>query len=229
MLLLLAILHVAQAAPDLTGSWGLEMQTTVAAKLPVIGDLRTTSTTRILIQLTPDGDQWTAHHEVCQTQTNSKIVKTEIPDTYIAAIPKKTYPVNVDSRAGVDHFALDMRPFFMGFDPATCGSPPEDPDSPCLVDADSDGHPGVTIRVRPPLFSWMEVYVAQTSRTLLDGVVVNGSEIAGTVEVRDATTTVLGATRSMFAHSPKTRILQDESAFVMKRIKVDATCADVRQ
>ncbi len=225
---LLALISISSAAEvDLRGSWALQITTIVAAKVPVIGDIRSTTYTRVLIDLEEAEGQWTARHRVCETKTGGKIVKTVIPPEYIAAIPTRTYPVSVKQKDGKTTFDADTVPFTIGYDPAMCTQPPEDPSAACVVDSDNDGHPGVTVRVRPPFFAWNEIYLAQAAHTLLHGSAVSADEISGGVESRHAISKVLGATRSIFNRSPTSRVLQDECSFKMTRLPPGSTCAGI--
>jgi len=213
--------------PDLAGSWALKTTSVVAAKVPVIGQLKSSSWSWMLIELERDGDGWRAHHRVCESKTSGKVVKTVIPPEFVAAIPPKSYPVEIAEVDGKTTYVADTLPFTLGFDPAVCARPPETTESSCLIDVDGDGHPGVTIHVRPPLFPWIEIYLSQMSHLKMSGWVVNEDLIAGSIAVEDALTGVVGASRSMFARSPTTTVLNDESTFSMRRLPAGATCADV--
>lgn len=58
---------------------------------------------------------------------------------------------------------------------------PRDPKDPRLVDADGDGHPGVTVTISHPLVGTGHVYVAQRSIARLEGKLQADGSISGVI------------------------------------------------
>jgi hypothetical protein len=230
MTLALALLPFATAAPpeapDLEGTWALHMVVTTANDLPIVGALKSHSNTYVRTRLHRSADGWVQDHTVCGANVGGGLVRTRIPPSYTARVPTKTYPVQLLSREETFAYRADIGVFGVGWDPR-CTYVPTEAGDPCEVDFESDGNPGATIEVKVPMFEWAEVYVAQRNHLKLDGNVVSNERIEGDIEILEIVNHVLGASKSMFARSPKSAPVAGESHFVMTRLAEDADCEAV--
>lgn len=214
----------ASSLPDISGPWALEIAAVNAAKVPVIGSVKSTSRTWILIDIMQDARGQVQDHRVCAAEVSGGLVKTRIPAGFVQAIAPKRYPIEL----GLDgRYTADTLAYQMGFDTSCSKDPPTQADDPCVLDADGDGHPGGTIHAKAPAFPWVEVYVAQQVHPLLDGRVVSVDRIEGGVVLAEMNTQVLGASNRLFASSPTVRPLSEESTFQMARLSEGAGCAQV--
>lgn len=218
-------------APDLTGTWGLEIDSVSATKVPVVGELKSTTRTFVLLELSRDQaaeDQvvFEQQHRVCAAEAKGGLVKTRVPKGYVAAVALKNYPAVLRPDGDGWSYDADTRLFSIGYDRA-CGQVPSDPADACVQDPDGDGKPGVTVHAKAPAFPWVEVYVAQQAHPVLKGRVVDGDSVAGGMALKAQTTHVLGASNSLFASSPSVRPLSEESTFRMERLAQGAGCAEV--
>jgi hypothetical protein len=214
--------------PDLAGTWALQYAVVSKAKVPVVGTIRSTSRTFVKVVITPQGQQWTQRHQVCGALVTGGPVRTVVPPAYIRHVARKTYPATTWQAAGTTQFAADTQLNVMGFD-GTCGYVPTTLTDPCTVDTDKDGVPGVTVKAKVPLFPWVDVYMAQRNHARLHGTVTSPDQIDGHIAMTRVANNVLGASSALFAHSPTSEIVPDETRFRMTRVASGATCEDVLQ
>ncbi|MCK6505670.1 hypothetical protein L6R53_20115 [Myxococcota bacterium] len=223
----LAPLAIASTPPDLAGPWALEMAVVSAARVPVVGDVKSTSRTWILLEVGPDGAGGLVQdHRVCAAEVKGGLVHTRVPARFVAAIPPKRYPVRLLAQGTGWSFAADTGAYAMGFDTACSATVPVEQGDPCVRDADGDGIPGATIHAKAPAFPWVEVYIAQRMHPLLDGAVVSPDRVEGGIQLEVMDTRVLGASNRLFASSPTVTPLPAESRFQMERLS-EASCEAV--
>lgn len=218
----MALANATPTAEDPTGTWALQLRLVTANRVPIFGKLESTGQTFIRARIQADGDTWQQEHTVCGAQVRGGVVRTRIPSTYTRSVPVKTYPAVI---AGGRYHA-DLGVFRTGHYPR-CKDVPLTAEDPCVYDWDSDGHPGATIEVKAPMFSWVEVYVAQRNHIVLDGSFVGPERIEGTLQVLDLKNHVLGASRSLFDRNPVSELVPESSGFTMTRLPDDATCVEV--
>ncbi|MCO4746206.1 MAG: hypothetical protein KC912_15520 [Proteobacteria bacterium] len=214
------------ADSDLGGTWALHYDIVTKSKIPVVGSLKATSRTSVLVHLSRDDSGWLQEHKVCGSALKGGFVKSRVPDTYTRSIPRKRYRPRVWEVEGELHYRADTGVFTAGFD-ASCAAVPEDLHDPCAIDWDGDGLPGATIQAKAPLFPWVDVYVSQRNHIVLDGQLASSDRLEGLVSVQELVTHVLGASQPAFARSPESTVVAEETRFVMIRLGSDARCADV--
>lgn len=213
--------------PDLEGTWALEIVVVTASRVPVLGEVRSRSHSWIRLDLRPDGDGWVQDHRFCGGEVRAPVGRVEIPDPYVQAAAPKRYPVELRVGDGGWHYVADTRPFEIGFDPA-CEQVPTGPEDPCVRDADGDGHPGVTLYARAPIFRAVEIYVAQRTHPVLEGTWDTPDHVGGRARMEELSSRVLGASSPRFASPPEHRLLAEETVFSMWRLPDGADCAEVR-
>ena len=218
--------------PDLTGTWRVELSLTNEVKVPVLGTtrLRSQQTMRATLRRGPDGGL-IQEHEACRVATvaEQQLVTTHFPPRFVAALPKKRYPVELKPQDnGQLGFFADLRPQFLGYDPALSpAGPPHELDDPALVDGDHDGKPGVTAIARAPVFGEVELYLAQAGHTLLQGVVLSADRIEGRAPMVRLDQWMVGSTNRLFHRNPEVTHRPDLSTFTMVRQPAGTTCADI--
>ncbi|TNE91563.1 MAG: hypothetical protein EP330_04990 [Deltaproteobacteria bacterium] len=223
---LLTASAVAAEPWDPSGTWVLEYRITTRADLPVVGFLKTNTTNVVLVQLQRDGDEWVQQHLLCSSTTSGGLVKSELPEPFLARIGPRHYPVRIDVSHELAVYEADTGAFTTGYDP-TCGPLPDDIDDPCVTDWDRDGIAGATARVKPPLFPWGEVYVAQRNHIALHGSAIDPDRFEGSVQVLALKTRVLGASNPRYVKNPVIRVDEENSVFVMERARQAKSCEDV--
>ncbi|MCB9507899.1 MAG: hypothetical protein H6700_09225 [Myxococcales bacterium] len=215
---------------DLSGRWARLVVTTAESEAPLVGTVTTVNRTVGIVDLVQDGDGLTGVGRVCtiDVETSSSMASTVVPDAFVASLPERSVSgVVVAEGDGSVVVELDRAWEWLGLtgvdeDDAL----PDSIDDGRVVDADGDGHPGVTIEVTgmgggEMYFvqrAWRELHASTVSSTQLDGEVVWASERV----VLDATS------RPLRANRPSTPILgADASYFRSTRIPADATCSDI--
>lgn len=210
---------------DLTGTWRLDWRVVSRNRVPVIGRITTSSEAWALARVEDNGHGLSQEQRLCGGLVRAGAVQSQLPPEYIASVPPKTYDVRIQAEGDQLTFQADTGKFWSGHDP-TCAHLPEDADDPCVTDWDSDGQPGATVKVKAPLFKWVDVYVAQRTHLVLNGRVTSADRIEGLVEMWQMDTHVLAATNRLFARNPKVWIVPEESRFTMVRVDDETTCAD---
>lgn len=215
---------------DLSGRWARLVVTTAESDAPLVGTVTTINRTVGIVDLVQDGDTLTGLGRVCtiDVETSSSVASTVVPDAFVASLPERSVSgVVVADGDGSVVVELERAWEWLGLagvdeDDAL----PDSIDDARVVDADRDGHPGVTIEVTgmgggEMYFvqrAWRDLRASDVSATRLDGEVAWASERV----VLDATS------RPLRANRPSTPILgADASYFRSTRIPADATCADV--
>lgn len=215
----------ADEPPDVSGTWRLDYWVVTRNKVPVIGKIKSSSAGWALARIVREEEGWIQQHQVCGGAVHAGLVKSELPLAYLAHVPSKTYTIDLNTDSDHVAFHADTGSFQSGHDPAC--KLPETADDPCVRDWDEDGQPGATILIKPPLFPWTEVYIAQKTHLVLSGRVRSPDLIEGRVQMRVMHTSVLGASNPMFAQSPEASIVAEESRFTMLRVADTATCAEL--
>lgn len=214
----------ALAAPGaLPGTWALEIAVVTESRVPVLGALRSVSSTWVRAVVSDGAEGLVQDHTVCAVRIDAPVGRMEVPAAYVAAIPLRRYPVAATPDGDGVRYDADTQRFRLGWDDR-CAAVPETPDAPCVVDADADGHPGATVRVSAPLLPWVDVYVAQQTHLVLHGRTVAPDRVEGRVEVRVVESRVLGASQRLFAGSPRSTPAPDASTFRMVRLPEGAGC-----
>lgn len=229
-MILLAALNFSTAhgaePPDLSGAWRLDYSVVTRNRVPVLGRIKSASMGWALAQVRYTDGRWVQEHEVCGGTVRAGLVRSELPLAYLHHVPQKTYTIVIGAETDSLAFYADTGTFMSGHDPA-CDSLPQSPDDPCARDWDEDGHPGATVRVKPPLFRWVDVYVAQKTHMVLHGEVKTDDHIEGYTQMQVMKTSVLGASNNLFAQTPAAVFVAEESRFTMTRVADTATCAEL--
>jgi hypothetical protein len=229
--ILLPSLAIAQPdPPDLRGSWKLELRATNHVQVPVLGPNTVRSLQIMLVEVRGES-QLIQSHSVCslEVQSDRSFIQTIIPETWVASLPDKEYPLQIDAMAeGVWSYKADLLPLRIGFDPLlTDDELPQNMDSDGVIDWDGDGKPAATIHLDLNIFGKVDVYLVQAAHTQLDGLVESPNSVQGqmlTTELRQRT---IGATNRLFVTNPVVVPYLPESTFSMVRLPAGSTCEDL--
>jgi hypothetical protein len=199
------------------------------ARLPVIGESASTYRSISLVELTRDGDRLVQAHRVCAAETEDAVpfFGLDMPPRFLAALGWHRYPITLSADANGWHYAADLGPEYVGYDPERSARLPENADDPAVVDWDGDGKPGGTIRLRIPIAPDGELYVVQRGHALLDGHVVAGDRVEGTIAIPLFEQHVIGAQPSFLHRTPEIRTDTTQSRFLLAPMPDGSDCAAV--
>jgi hypothetical protein len=221
--------------PDLSGTWRVDLRLTHQAQVPLLGQVDIESRQVNLAVVEAGRDGWVQRHEPCDLQSSSPtaLAVTTFPPRFIAAIPRKEYPVSVSGEAGAWTYHADYGFHAVGFDAALSPSGmPTQVDHPSVRDVDADGQPGATIEVHVPVIGTVEVYLVQQAHTVVDGLVKIGAdgrveEVGGSLAMLRSGQQTLDASNRLFAQTPKVKFQPTMSGFTMERLATGTTCASL--
>lgn len=227
MLLFIAFAAAAEP-PDLTGAWRLVLDVTTLAKIPVLGTTKIHTHQVMLVAVTRGAEGFRAQHDTCslQADTRPSIATTEFPAAFVEAIPAKEYPIELNSTASGWNVHMDLLTVAVGYDPEA-GAFPTSLTAAAVTDWDRDGQPAATIRLHVPILGAVDVYQAQTSRTLLDGRLTSADLMEGSISVAELQQRTLGASNRLFVQNPELYADPPNSRFRLERVAAGATCATV--
>lgn len=225
MISLLGALWAADA-PDLSGTWTMELSVATKVVLPVIGGLANWTNSSLLVDVRKEGDQWVQSHRTCAVVMGSSpaLARTVVPEAFIAALPTRSYPLSLMAEGENWTSLADPGPLAVGFDPRV-GPMPTSPDASSIQDFDGDGHPGASVDVSVPMVSLEgKVWVVQNGHTVFRGESVSSSEISGRAVVLRLDQYTLGATHPWLVSNPRIVLVPEKSRFVMRRAPAGADC-----
>lgn len=229
-LLLPAALKSTEAtAPDLTGTWAQLVVHRSLSAIPVVGDVASETTTRLLVMLTQEGGLVQARAKVCGMHIDgSKLVRTSIPPALVRAMPEQSWQTSLSASDGKLQLAPWSRWDVLG---ARLSAPdseklPTEASDTRVFDQDGDGKPGVTVAVRGMIDG--EIFVTQKGWSELRPDRVTADSISGSVRWRQ-TQTILGASSRFLSSGPDTRPDPKPEAnwFSAGRMTAGASCAEV--
>lgn len=201
--------------------WRLEMVVATSAKIPMLGTTRAEVLSTLAVTWTPTFDGVMQTQRVCSSHLNDRgqLVKTILPDAFIAALPSASFPIQLTEDARGWAYAADFGRQVVGW--TGQGPLPTEASATSVTDWDADGKPGATVLIDAPLVGRGEVYVAQQGRTTVQGRTGPDGVITGTVTVHDFAQAVIGASSAMFARGPEVHSDPSRSWF---RMVPNATC-----
>lgn len=197
--------------------YALEMKVVTRAQVPVLGrrTIETLSYSQVRFAKSDTG-AWTQTVTPCAMRNDSG--RVEFPAAFVAAIPPRTHDIVWTGSS----YHVDTLPAFLSVTPAD-GPLPTDPADPRVLDADGDGHPGVTIHLGLPIFGKVRLYLVQVNHNVMDGELSEGV-IRGKVTIERLETRTIGASVGMFAMNPEVEVVAGASTFSIVRDPGE-TCA----
>lgn len=224
----------AQAAPtpDLTGRWAQLQRTTAVSDVTFVGEVISTTTALLLLEITRQGEGFTLRETVCAIDLASTAdsVTMRIPPAFQRAVSGRTRPARLERDGAGWRYVQPMKIEVSG---AQLKNPerdklPDDEDDPRVTDPDRDGKPGLTVQVRGLIDG--DIYVVQRDRSELTGTLSpDGTRVAGGIKWR-AEQTVLDATSVFLSGDPPESAPHKDakrSTFKMTRVAPGASCADL--
>lgn len=219
----------AQEPPNIEGLWAQKQVQSAISKLPILGSVRSYTTSILLIRLKQNGHLVKVAITPCEVKIDSSVstVRTLIPQPFLDAIGTTHANAKLLYQDGV--WIYDQAPN-LSMSGAVLNNAWRDPlpdsdDDPRVFDADNDGNPGVTVHVRGLVDG--SIYMVQRSWNALKGE-VNGSKIKGLMRWQ-TTQNVIGASSILLTSNLETRVDPDasKSYFVSTRIDEATKCSDI--
>lgn len=237
LLLLLGAWSTASAAtpakpPDLHGTFHLRMRTATDADVPVIGTTRVNTTSDMLATIVWKGDHYEQSHVTCFVSAipTRGFSRTILPESFIKALPVKTYPLRLTQQGTTWLYDADLQPQSVGYHMDKTGGPMPAKDSdPAIYDWDGDGKPGASVMVDIPLFGEFRIYMVQWSHARLTGQIKSADEVSGQAILMALNQRTIGADNLLFRTSPAIRPAPTPEAFELTRVPDGSTCADLKR
>lgn len=218
------------APPTLTGRWAQLQQTTAVSKVTFIGEVTTTSTSLLLVDIREQGAGLVLRETVCAIHivSTEDSVTMRIPPAFQRAVSGRERPVKLEPTGRGWRYLQPTQTEVSG---ARLKNPqadklPDDEDDPRVLDPDRDGHPGLTVQVRGLIDG--DIYVVQRDTSELSGELsADQTRIRGTMRWRvqqavlDATSVFLSGDPPDSKQHPDPR----RSTFQMTRVAPGASCA----
>jgi len=224
---------IADPLPDLSGTWVEVHVLSEILSFPIVGRVESTNEGVLLTEIMQTGSALSLSGRYCAIEVaiESPLAWTGIPDSFLAALGEQIRPATVEASAEGIRFILDWHAEVSG---ARLSDPHTEPlprscDDPRVVDADGDGHPGVTLLARVLGVIEGEVYVVQRVRYRLVGTLVAPDRIEGLIEWTGEHV-VLGASSPLLAADTPSDPHADpgRSRFVLVRVPPGMTCEEIR-
>lgn len=196
---------------DVDTPYAIELAVVTQAQVPVLG--KRTIVTRSYSQVRFAQDEaggWTQTFVPCAMENDSGQVS--FPPRFIRSIPPRTHRITWTDRG----YHVDTGASFLGVK-GPIDAVPFEPDHPAIVDADDDGHPGVTVHLTLPLFGRIRLYLAQVNHSVLSGELQEDGSIRGSVAMRRMETRTLAASIGLFAVNPEVTLIEGASRFTIVR------------
>jgi polyhydroxybutyrate depolymerase len=218
------------AGIDLSGSWALKQLTTQNVMAPLIGMQVSETTTIAVIDIVHTGTTVHAAQTICDMKFSAVAGTTTVwPPAAIAALPVATSEVTVDT-VDVGSAYTQSTVGTLGWTttaPATDALPADAMDM-RVVDADKDGHPGVTLSLQG--FIAGDVYVVARTATDMMGMLVSADRIEGS-QVTRSEQKVVGASNPLLMSDVPSTADPDpaKNAFTMVRLAGTTACGTVMQ
>lgn len=217
--------------PDLSGTWAQLQVTSSVARVPVIGEMHSQTTSLLLYRATQKDDTVSARQEICDIKmsSESKRVHTIIPPSFRKAASGTQRTAKLAWSNGKLTFVQEPTTIVLGakLDNTSRDALPEEDDDRRVYDQDGDGNPGVTIQIRGLLDA--ELFLVQRGWNKLIGTVTQDG-IDGMMRW-DSEQNVIGSTSIFVRSSPPTKPHggAKQNYFKMRRVDADTTCAELRR
>ncbi len=234
--LALAPLSEAQARggrmPDIRGTWAQVQVTTARTEIPVVGTLETTTTSLLVTEIEREGADYVLTEQVCQIDLTggSDAVETIISEAFAKGVSGQQRAIKWyrDGDALRYEQPKSWRASGVSTKNAATVKLPTSSDDPRVRDSDSDGNPGLTVKIRGAVDG--EIYVAERSWSVLTGKMDGRGELHGSIKWYSEQS-VLEAT-SIFLSDPPASVpttAKSQNYFRMRKMAKGAGCADAKK
>ncbi|MEQ8278899.1 MAG: hypothetical protein RMA76_30375 [Deltaproteobacteria bacterium] len=201
----------ATAPPDVTGLWVRAQRTTTVVDVPVLGDTEVETVAIAIVDVRRVGDEYRMTEKVCAIESESVhgVVRTVYPRAFVVALSGHDKPLRIERAESGLRWIEPRYERVVG-----------------EGDQDSDGHPGVTVRIEGLVDG--EVYVKQVGWQASEGRFVGDDRVAGAVTF-GLEQEILGATSERLQDPLPSRPHPEakKNPFRARRIPTSATCAQV--
>lgn len=217
-------------APDLSGSWAKKVVMTSVSDPPVVGEVTSKTITYLRYDIAQDDRNLQVDPETCDVSIRSdgSTVDTVLPEAFVDALPDRRRSGRLLETGETPVLAFDRHYTVLG---AQLREPteerlPDSPDDSRVIDADGDGHPGVTVRVEGMVEG--SIYVVQRAWDQYRASVRDTQRIVGEVDWK-VDQNVLDANSAFLQSQPPTEARPDhpDSHFEMVRIGSDVECSEI--
>lgn len=215
---------------DPRGRWRLDMTVVTDAHIPVLGTTTAKARTTFVLDISGTPGAYVATTDPCRLRvsSNRSFASTRIPPAFETALKSRSAPLDTAQVEVGAPVKIDLRPQYMGFDPAKSGRVvPEDKEHPAVVDFEPDGDPGGTILLDAPLFGEVEVYIIQRAHSVLEGTWTSPNGASGRANILDYAQRNIGASNRLFVSNPTIKPDSARSTWSMVRVGPTTTCAQL--
>ena len=212
------------------GRWAMEMRIASVARIPLIGDQHSVTTSWMLVDLQQEGTRWVQRHQVCDVRVhgNAGGARLIVPPAFVRSLPARVYPVSLAARKDRGSYLADMGVELIGLERSFSGaSLPRNAQHPGVRDTDGDGAPGATIEMQIPALGRVKLYVVQRSHLVLNGRRTPDGAVRGAVDFRVQEQRTIGARPGLLGRSPAIRPVPARSEFTLVRVPGTADCAEL--
>lgn len=215
--------------PDPRGDWRLDVHVVSHLNIPVLGTTTLLSSTAYMVRIEGTAEAPVLAQKPCALRTSATrpIATTTIPQAFVDALPPKRYPLVLTPEGSGWRVRGDMRPQYIGWDPAKTRTIPSSPDDPAVFDFERDGNPGATVHLDAPVLGEIEIYIVQVAHTLLDGTWDGGDAMGGRTQVKAFQQRSIAASNRLFVQNPEVRLDNAQSKWRLVRVPAGTTCADI--
>lgn len=210
------------------GRYALWMRVVTQAEVPVLGEIKTSTTTRALVDVTRERDGLWGTQRLCEVTLGQPegIARTVFPPALLDSLAPRRYRIDVVQRASGTHLDIDLGLDVMGFDPSrTRGALPQRSDDPGLIDVDGDRRPGATLWLEVQHLGRFPLAVVSRGQTRLLGEVVASGRAHGKASLVRFEQRVLEGMPVPGAVE-RVRSVEDASLFRLRAVPAQATCND---
>ncbi len=217
---------VATGTEDAAGRYAIVQTTVSKTKLPILSDVVATTRAVMLVDLDQDGNRLYGGGQLCHLQltSTSSLVNTSFPKAFIRALPPIVFEAHLETRQDQPYLVSSRKTLVLGahLDNPKNDKLPHSAEDSRVYDQDSDGHPGMTVRVSGVVSG--EVYVVQRSSTQMAGPKTRRG-FAGGVHF-ELEQNIVGASRSMLRRGPRPIADSSASRFEMLKMPISANCEE---
>lgn len=215
---------------DPRGRWRLDMTVVTDAHIPVLGTTTAKARTTFILDISGQPGAYVATTDPCRLRvwSNRSFAATRIPPAFEAALKSRSAPLETSGVEAGAPLKIDLRPQYMGFDPAKSGrAVPEDKAHPAVIDFEPDGDPGGTILLDAPVFGEVEVYIIQRAHSVLEGSWTSASSASGKATILDYAQRNIGASNRLFVSNPTIKPDSARSTWSMVLVDPGTTCGQL--
>jgi hypothetical protein len=205
----------------------MELRIASVAKIPLVGDQQSVTTSRMLVDLERQGSRWVQRHTVCDVRVdgNTGGARMTVPSAFVRSLPTREYPVSLTASGSGWSYTADMGIELIGLDPAFAEPAlPRNARHSAVRDTDGDGAPGATIEMQLPALGRVKLYVVQRSHLILRGRQALDGSVRGSIDIRMQEQRTVGARPALLGRSPTISPVSARSDFSLIRVSETADC-----